>query len=175
MSVKRNQYRLLGILCGALFSLTLLVVYLVFTGPGRMEVITPDAFEEAQRRWEAADVHSYRLVVEVSGRQPATYEVHVVDSKVQKATRNGQPLTQMRTLDTWTVPGMFYTVSIDVENQTLHESGKAGAMDPNVRVRAVFDEVYGYPQKYHRTQFVEKGENPTTSWTVVTFEVLESE
>ena len=169
--MNRNKSRLFGILAGGGFSILVLIVYLILTGPGRMSVVTVDTFVAATEKWENAEVDSYRVEIEVRGRQPATYVVEVKEGKVQTATRNGQPLKQHRTLDTWTVPGMFYTMSIDLDHSVRHAEGRAEPGEPNVRVRAIFDEEFGYPTRYHRTQFVEKGENPTTSWTVVKFEV----
>jgi hypothetical protein len=170
--MNRNQSRMLGILAGAAFALIILVVYLVLTGPGRMAVVEEDAFAAAIQKWEAAKINSYHVEVEVRGRQPATYKVEVLDGKVQTATRNDNPLKQHRTLDTWTVPGMFNTMSIDLDHRARHAEGKAEPGEPNVRVRAIFDEKLGYPARYHRTEFVKRGTNPTTSWTVVKLEVV---
>jgi hypothetical protein len=162
----------MGILCGGGFAVAALLVYFVVTGPERMSVVTDDSLASADEKWKSAKIESYRVQIEVRGRQPATYEVRVENGKVQAATRNGLPLKQLRTLDTWTVPGMFYTMSIDMHHQTSHAEGRAEPGEPNVRVRAIFDEQYGYPARYHRTEFVKRGENPTTSWTVTKFEVL---
>jgi hypothetical protein len=171
--MKRQQSRMFGILCGVLFSVVALFVYLAATGPGRLTIVTDETLHSAEEQWAAAAITSYRVKVEVRGRQPAIYEVEVVNDRVASALRNGKPLTQRRTLNTWSVPGMFYTMSVDIENQTQHANGTAKAGVPNVRIRARFDENFGYPRRYHRTEFVQRGANPITSWQVVEFSILD--
>lgn len=170
--MERNQVRLLGIVAGFAAAASAIVIYLIATGPGRMDVVTIENFELAEELWADAKVSSYRIRVQVRGRQPAIYEVEVRDNDVTQATRNGDPLRQARTLDTWTVPGMFYTLSLDVDHQERTADGSAEPGEPNVRVRAAFDEQFGFPRRYHRTQFVERGENPATAWEVLEFENL---
>jgi hypothetical protein len=174
--MNRQQSRMLGVLCGVGLTGGAFFLYLAATGEGRLTIITQETLHAAEEKWAATSVSSYHMKIEVRGRQPATYEVKVVDNRVTMALRNGKPLAQQqRTLKTWSVPGMFYTMSVDVENQTRHADGTAPPGMPNVRIRARFDEKHGYPRRYHRTEFVKRGANPITSWQVTEFVVLPGE
>ena len=78
-------------------------------------------------------------------------------------TRNGGALTQQRTWQPWTVPGMFETLEIDFDN-AAHKDQKFGGAD--VVMRASFDETYGYPRRYlHQIM----GRNEDLEWTVTEF------
>jgi hypothetical protein len=124
-------------------------------------LLTRDAFDEAWERWEEANLADYDVEVEVQGRQPATYLVEVRNNEVDRALRNGYPLKQRRTHGTWSVPGMFDTIEIDLENveRATAPAAKAdraasGERDGSseLRLRATFDPQFGYPSYYHRGQ-----------------------
>jgi hypothetical protein len=116
---------------------------------------------EAQRMWHDAGPGSYDLVVRVTGPQEATYAVEVRGGEVLRATRNDYPLTQRRTFDTWTVPGMFATIEEDIKNMEKVAEGTAEPQTPHVTVRGAFDPQYGYPAWYHR---IESTEQQQGSW-----------
>src|SRR5438876_4481632 len=109
--------------------------------------LTPEAFEVAHERWNSAAPSSYDIEVCVTGPQAATYRAQVRDGEPQAAWRNGQPLTSRRTFGTWSVPGMFATISRDVE---ALERAVAHRATPPLILRAEFDAQYGYPVRYRR-------------------------
>jgi hypothetical protein len=132
-------------------------------------------FMVSKQKWRDADVQDYRVVVEVTGRQAATYSVEVRGGEVRTAARNGQPLRQKRTFATWSVPGMFNTIQSDVANLEKHREGTADRQTPQVLLRAQFDPVLGYPKRYHRTELQKWSTNEEVSWTVVAFDVLKTQ
>jgi hypothetical protein len=126
----------------------------------------------ARQRWEANAPPNYDIEVVVRGSQPATYAVEVRDGRPEVALRNGQPLLQRRTFSTWSVPGMFSTMSRDVEVVERFEQGNASPSAPRLALRAEFDERFGYPTRYRR---IEWGSPVEVSWEVTKFEVISSE
>jgi hypothetical protein len=139
---------------------------------GSLEPVTRSKFDAARQRWSEAELVNYNMEIVVSGRQPATYYVEVRDGETTTAHRNGQPLK--RTPSTWTVPGMFYTVSQDVQNLEKVAAGKADATTPHLTLRAHFHERFGYPERYLRLERVKQGASPEVSWVVTKFESVET-
>lgn len=124
-------------------------------------------FEDAQRRWDQSGPDNYVIEVQVTGRQAATYRVEVRKGEVISAQRNGQPLKQLRTLGTWSVPGMFGTISKDVENLDKIANNLADDTTPRFSLSTDFDPQYGYPQSYLRLQW--GSSNPEVTWKVIEF------
>lgn len=130
--------------------------------------ITGESFTAARQRWRAADVDDYDIEIEVTnGGKLERYEVVVRDGTAETATRNGAPLTNRRTFETWSVPGMFGTVDSDWQHIDKRLSGKADASTLQLTVRTEFDSEYGYPKKYRR---IEWGSAREVSWKVTRFE-----
>jgi len=129
--------------------------------------LRPAEFYAAQERWKANSLPAYDIEVEVTGSQPAIYRVEVRDGTARAAFRNGRPLQQQRTFGTWSVPGMFSTMSRDVENVERHARGQAAANTPHLTLRAAFDPHFGYPAAYRR---IEWGSDVEVAWRVVKFE-----
>lgn len=117
--------------------------------------LTRQAFDQARQRWESAQIADYDVEVEVQGRQPAVYRVEVRNNVVRSALRNGYPLKQRRTHATWTVPGMFDTIEIDLESVERATASEASGQRPasQLQLRARFHEKYGYPAYYHRGEY----------------------
>ena len=136
----------------------------------RMPPLKSADWQQARDHWNSAGVKSYDLEVTVTGRQAATYAVQVRDGEVLGATRDGQMLPQKRTWSTWTVEGMFETISRDLDSVERHAQGRALPGTPNLQLRALFDPQLGYPQRYLRTEMVRLGANPEVSWNVTRFE-----
>ena len=132
--------------------------------------LDPDLLAAARRRWEQNRPPDYDLEVRVSGRQPADYRVEVRDGRVVVALRNGRPLRSERTFDTWSVPGMFNTLASDLAHAARWEAGQAEAGVPQLDLRCQFDPQYGYPARYHRTELVRFGANPSVLWEVTRFD-----
>ena len=131
--------------------------------------LTPALFYAAHDRWKAIAPPDYDVEVRVTGSQPATYRVEVRDGEPQAAWRNGQPLTTRRTFGTWSVPGMFSTISRDIEAVERHAAGKAERFTPRLTLRAEFDPQYHYPKRYRRIQ---QWSTVEVAWEVTRFHLL---
>jgi hypothetical protein len=92
--------------------------------------------------------------------------VSVRDGQVTAATRDGSPLTQRRTQDTWSVPGMFDTMRVDLENIEKRTQGKADTSTPHVRARVEFDTRLGYPKRFVRIEETKRDGNFEVYWEV---------
>ena len=130
----------------------------------RLPEVDPTTFSAARQRWQSTGPDSYEIEIVVSGVQSAVYRAVVQDGEVQSLHRNGRPLTQRRTMGTWTVPGMFDTMQSDLD--TVARAGDAAALD----LRAAFHPQYGYPMRYQRVERRRWGANPDVSWEVTEFE-----
>ena len=142
-----------------------------------MTPLTPERFQAAWQLWERSGPASYDVEIQVEGRQAAHYRAEVRDGEIFAAYRNGEPLVARRKRgvpDTWSVPGMFGTISRDVENLEKFAAGNADPSTPQLRLLATFDPDTGVPLRYHRREMVRRGSNPEASWTVVLFHVVDS-
>ena len=134
--------------------------------------LTPEIFSTAHEHWKAHKIPNYDIEVKVSGPQAATYRVQVRDGDAIAAWRNGQPLSQHRTFGTWSIPGMFSTISRDVE--AIERAAKDRQQQPLI-LRGEFHAKYGYPDHYRRIDNgSRKGkENIPVSWDITEFRVEE--
>lgn len=147
-----------------------LVVVLFFVRQANYDptpTLTPTLFEAAHERWKTAGPRSYDIEIHVTGPQASTYRVEVRDGEPQAAWRNGQPLITRRTFGTWSVPGMFATMSRDVE--AIERAAERGAQLPLI-LRAEFDPKYSYPAKYRR---IDNGSRKGSDAIAVTWDVTE--
>ena len=129
--------------------------------------MTPELFHAAKAKWKQAQPQDYNIEIQVRGNQPGTYYVEVRGGEAQLALRNGNPLTQRRTFSTWSVPGMFATMSRDVDTLERRAAGQADRSTPDLNLRATFDPRYGYPVRYRRIQYRSSSE---VEWEVTRFE-----
>lgn len=157
-------WMVLGLVLGAIASL----VVLRWQFADSLPTITPADYHAAREQWEASAVPSYDIEVALTGTRGATYRVEVRDGEAKAAWMNGNPLPTQRAFATWSVPGMFGTMSRDIEMLEKHASGKADANTPRLTLRAEFDKKYGYPARYRRIQW---GSPVQASWEVTKFEV----
>jgi hypothetical protein len=164
----RTVSLLLAAFLGTIVGVAGVLIVLAMIRANRLPKVTDESFEQAQQRWRQHGPADYDLEVKVSGPQPATYRVEVRQGEVLSATRNGFRLTQRRTFDTWSVPGMFATMRRDVENVQQVAAGKADANTPRLTLFAEFHPEYGYPRTYHRIQW---GTDMEVSWEVTEFTV----
>lgn len=134
--------------------------------------LTAARWTAAKDRWLASSLGDYSLEVVVSGRQGARYAVDVQRGEVIRATRNGELLPQRRTWSTWSVDGMLETIGRDLDTIARRESGSGDNSTPQLWLRARFDEQFGFPRNYLRTEGTRSGANPEVSWEVVRFEPL---
>ncbi|MFM2096642.1 MAG: hypothetical protein RIS70_3766 [Planctomycetota bacterium] len=136
---------------------------------GSLPAVDAAALDQAQSRWEANAPSDYAIEVQVTGRQGATYYVEVRDGDVIRATRNGQPLTQQRTLGTWSVPGMFETIAADVEHLEKIRRGITNGPASWLTLRARFHPRYGYPERYIRLENSGQSTATEVAWSVIGF------
>lgn len=132
--------------------------------------LTPDVFHTAHRRWRASAPANYDIETRVTGSQPAIYRVEVRGGEAQAAWRNGEPLASPRTFGTWSVPGMFSTISRDIEAVERHAAAKADRFTPRLTLRAEFDAEYSYPLRYRRIQ---QWSTVEVAWEVTEFRAIE--
>lgn len=172
----RTKVTVLGGVLGLITALALTVLgvsaYTLWrslpSGP-RLAEIDRASFDAARAKWKASGPASYDIQIAVEGLQRAVYRVQVRDGKAVSATRNDAPLTDPRTIGTWSVPGMFDTIASDVEHS--EEPIEISARESHyVSPRALFDEQYGYPARYRR---IEWGSNVEASWTVTEFRFVD--
>ena len=130
--------------------------------------LTRAEFDSAWLRWKQFEPENYDIEIRVDGRQPATYRVEVRGGEATVAMRNGNPLKQRRTFETWSVPGMFDTMESDIVNVERYETGDRGPGAMQLTLRGVFNGEFGYPQHYRR---IEWGADVDTTWEVTEFTV----
>jgi len=128
-------------------------------------LLTRELLREAQSRWKAAAIHDYDVEVEVKSRQVETYAVEVRNDVPQQAWRNGQPLKQVRVFDTWSVPGMFATLSDDLDRCAPASQAKGEGLQ--LMLRCTFDPKTGAPMRYRR---IEWGKDLDISWQITKLE-----
>jgi hypothetical protein len=129
---------------------------------GRLPEMSRSDLTAARERWQAAGIADYEIEVEVQSRQLEKYRVIVAGGEPQEAWRNDRPLKQVRTFDTWSVPGMFDTIETDVEAS----EDKGNAQAPKLTLQAEFDTKTGVPLRYRR---IEWGKDVQISWQVTKF------
>ncbi|MEM8678591.1 MAG: DUF6174 domain-containing protein, partial [Planctomycetota bacterium] len=122
-------------------------------------------FNDARLAWEADPAEDYRITTEVMGRQPARYTVEVRLGRPRVAFRDGKPLKDQRTFQTWTVDGMFATMEHDVDRNAEAE----GSLP--LHLAAEFDPLWHFPAEYLR---VEWGTSMEVAWRVTEFIVHDS-
>lgn len=123
------------------------------------------ALAKARQHWKAANIQNYSVTIRVEGNQPATYRVWVENGNAVKAERNGNALRQVRTFETWSVPGMFGTIERD-----LTENSRPGNANRLV-LRARFDSQTGLPRRYRRLAYSGGGD---VDWEVTQFDLVET-
>ena len=163
---------LVGIAAGLLLGLVVMIALALVPRGSASPRLTPELFRAAMAKWKQEQPRDYDIEIQVRGNQPATYFARVRDGVPQVALRNGKPLTQRRTFSTWSVPGMFATMSRDVDALERRATGQADKSTPDLHLRATFDPRYGYPARYRRLQYQSSVE---VEWEVTRFEVVPGE
>ena len=128
--------------------------------------LRPADFYAAREKWDKNELPNYDIEVQVTGTQGATYRVQVREGKAIAAWRNDMPLLQERTFSTWSVRGMFGTISRDIDHIERRAAGKAEQSAPRLTLRGEFDKETGYPARYRR---IEWGSSVEVSWQVIKF------
>ena len=129
--------------------------------------LTPALFAAAHQRWKDHPLANYDIEIRVTGPQSAVYRASVRDGEAVSAERNGKPLTTRRTFGTWSVPGMFSTISRDVA--VVERAAEQGTAPPLI-LRASFNSEHGYPDRYRR---IDNGSRKGSDGIAVTWDVTE--
>ena len=133
----------------------------------RLPTLTEDTLEAASAKWNVNGPTSYDMDIELRGARPGTVHVEVRDKEVTAETRDGR-VPGKWTWDTWSVPGMFDTLSQDLQTAANPEEAIQAAAGTQWRLRCEFDATNGLPRKYHR--LVTNG--PEVSWQVTSFKPM---
>lgn len=131
----------------------------------RLPELTEANLEAATARWEKSGPASYDVEIELGGARPGQVHVEVRDREVIAETRDGREPGRW-TWKTWSVPGMFETLSQDLQIAENPEQQIQAAAGTKWRLRCEFDAQFGYPARYHR--LVTGG--PEVYWHVTKFE-----
>ena len=166
--MRRTTSIALAALGGAISGLACIVVALQIMAPTPLPDLTPSRFQSAWDHWETHGPVNYDIEVSVSGPQAATYQVQVRNGQAVRASRNGYPLPRQRTIGTWSVPGMFNTIEIDLDNLISHTPTQP-ADTPRLVLHCHFDQKYGYPSRYRR---IEIGSRMQVEWQVVALKIV---
>ncbi len=134
--------------------------------------LSPAQFHAAHEHFRSNKIANYDIEVQVTGPQASRYRVEVRDGEPVAAWRNGQPLQSQRTFGTWSIPGMFSTISRDIE--AVERATAAGSQLPLI-LRAGFHPQFGYPERYRRIDNGSRkgGDSITVSWEVTAFRLIE--
>lgn len=164
--LQRTAWLVLAVVGGGTLGLAVILGTLLRKQAAPLPSLTPAQFAAAQQRWEEHGLANYDAEISVTGRQTAVYRVEVRDGEPRLAQRNGQPLKQRRTFDTWSVPGMFETMAADVDSVEKVAAGKADASTVHLVLRAEFDPKLGYPVRYHRLEKRKQSADYEVTWRV---------
>ena len=127
--------------------------------------LTDAKLASATKRWQEKGPANYDMDIEIRGAEPGSAHVEVRNRVVTAATRDGR-VTPEHTWNTWSVPGMFETLSRDIEIAEDPEKAIQAAPGTKWRLRCEFDPVLGYPRRYHR---MVTGGGPEVYWRVAQF------
>ena len=130
----------------------------------RQPALTEESLNAASGKWDANGPASYDMDIELRGTRPGIVHVEVRDKEVTAETRDGR-VPGKWTWDTWSVPGMFDTLSQDLQTAANPEQAIQAEAGTKWRLRCEFDEKNGLPRKYHR--LVTNG--PEVFWHITSF------
>ncbi len=168
----RRKLAMLGAgLAGAAFAIVVTAVVWFALNRNHDPAVTSDRLAAAEQIWQATGPANYNISITLQKRTTEVHYVEVRDGQVTQYTLDGRPLNQRRTIDTWSVPGMFGTIAADLENVNKVAQGEAAPNTPRLTLRGTFDATYGFPNKYRRIQ---RGSDFEVSWEVTKFEVIEN-
>ena len=143
---------------GALLVLGIVGVVLLIRSQ-RLPRLDRARFDAAKAVWNENRKQNYEITISVSGRQPGVYAVRVEQGIATAATLNGNDLRRPRIFGTWSVDGMFDTISSDLDSL---DSGT------KLLLGAEFDETLGVPLRYERLQ-MQTGVQYALQWEVTRF------
>jgi hypothetical protein len=153
------------VLASLVLALVCIALALNYFVAERLPELTEEKLRTAMALWQKAGPVSYDMDIELRGARPGMVHVEVRDKEVELETRDGRTPGRW-TWDTWSVPGLFDTLSLDSDiaqdpqRQIQANAGTAW------RLRCEFDPKLGYPVVYHR--LVSGG--PEVYWRVTAFQ-----
>lgn len=165
----RRSSVIVGVVSGALLTLVSAVIIAVVLYRDPLPLLTAQSLAVAEQRWRDAGPKSYRLSVEILGRQPGVVELTVRDGEVTEMTRDGRAPEQRRTWAAWTVPSQFDMLHLELEHEKNSEQGYGAPRGSQAIVKAEFDPKYGYPRRVRRQVL---GANLDMEWRVTRFTPL---
>lgn len=127
--------------------------------------LTEAELQSATERWKEHGPASYDMEIELRGAQPGRVHVEVRNGEVTAETRDGRTPGKW-TWDTWSIPGLFDTLSQDLQTAANPEQEIQAAPGTKWRLRCEFDVGLGIPWQYHR--LVTGG--PEVYWRVTSFQ-----
>ena len=148
-----------GIFVAGLVAISIVVGGVMFLRSSRLPLMSRTEFEAARALWDESNLSDYSITVQVKGMQPGIYEVGVENGIASSAKFDGRNLKRQRTFGTWSVTGMFDTLSRDLETNDKHDY---------LMLRAEFDPNFGFPTKYERIE-MRTGVHDALQWEVTTF------
>lgn len=116
-----------------------------------MSALTEKTLRDAEERWVASKIMSYRLVVDMEGDrvEEEQFEVLVRDGVVESLKRNGQVVASAGNQD-YSMTGLFRTLRQELG--LTEKPGELGAPPGySVYVMARFDAETGRLERYRRT------------------------
>lgn len=146
----------------AITSIALALQYFV---ADRLPELSEASLDQATKLWDKQGPTSYDMDIELRGARPGQVHVEVRDREVVAETRDGREPGRW-TWKTWSVPGLFDTLSQDLQIAADPEQQIQAAKGTKWRLRCDFDAEFGYPSRYHR--MVTGG--PEVFWWVTKFE-----
>ena len=158
ISAKQQSSRWLLRVIGFVLVLAIVGGVLAIRG-SRLPRLDRARFDAARARWDENRESDYEISIQVKGRQPGVYEVQVQQGIATTAKLDGRALTRPRTFGTWSVDGMFETISRDLDNQEVLG---------NLLLGARFDETHGFPLRYERIE-MQSGVHDALHWEVFRF------
>lgn len=151
-----------GILLGIGVGVAVAAVLIVLLLRDPIPPLNRADYDVAVARWRDRAASDYDMRVEFSGAQVGDFRVEVRGGEVTRLVRDGQPLVNRGTWQSWTVPGMFEIIEIDLARLERPDADAAG----EYRVSVDFDPEWGYPQRYRQIQL---GNQKSSEWRITEF------
>lgn len=155
----------LFVLGSIVFAVASLVLSLEFFVVERIPVLTEADLTNAQKLWQQHGPASYDMDIELRGARPGNVHVNVRNRVVMAETRDGL-VPPEHTWDTWSVPGMFNTIELDMGTAENPEQTIGAPPGTKWQLRCEFDPKLGIPRRYHRMASF----GPEVYWRVTKFE-----
>jgi hypothetical protein len=140
-----------GMVLGTAVGLVGTLIVLVLINRGQPPIMTAADFEAAVARWKEHGPESYDLDFDVGLDLVGKLRVEVRRGEVAAMTLEGQP-TRQHIWDSWSVPGLFEIIRLDLARNQSAAKNPEGPKSPPVLQQAEFDPELGFPRRYRRTE-----------------------